>query len=256
MEEKEKNTKKYLREIYSKRLNSNTNLPHAQQYEHIRKQNTIKEISYLKTTKKLIKLEIGSCPMCDSPSYCVDYWHGERVCPECGCVIDTVLFEEPSFHQHNTIDRQRFTYKEKKYLKSKNYLFLTEAKEWKRRQIQREIDVLSSSIQLNVYNKEKVQDIIKTVGLKRLHSREDVTTIICAVIRYVLKNQKYVNLVGLRYDRGIFKNNLNAKQYKVVENNINKYYSIGENYANSSKTKKKKNNKRKRKNKKHDKIKS
>ena len=251
----EKNKKEYLHELYSKRLHSNTNLPHAQQFEYIRKQINVKEVPYCQTMKKLVKIEVGACPNCDSTSYCVDYYHGERVCPECGCVIDTVVFERPSYAQLNKVaPREKFSYKDKEYLKAKNYTYVTEAKEWKKRQIQREIDVLSSSMELNISSKQKVETIIEKVGLKKLYSRGDVTTIICAVIRYILKNQKYVNLVLLRYDRNIFKDNLTPKEYNIVERNIEKHF--GEDYVNTSKTKKKKNNKRKRKNKKHNKIKS
>ena len=249
----EENKKQYLNKIFQQRLHENINLPHLQQYEHVYKQNTIKEVKYKKTKKRVVSLELGLCPNCDSKTYCVDYIHGERVCPQCGYVFDEFVFEKPRYLSAMNIERGQLSYQDKQYLKLKNYKFVTEAQAWKKRQIQREIDVLTSYIELNKSNKQIVEEIIEKVGLKKLHSRASSTTIICAVIRYVLKSQSCKNLVSLRYDRSIFKENLSAKEYIIVEKNIIKHY--GDLHVNPPKTKKKKIKKRQRKNKKYSKNK-
>ena len=120
---------------------------------------------------------------------------------------------------------------------------MTEANKWKENQIKREIDVICTSLQLSSYNKKIVREIITAVGLKKLHQKANSTTIICAVARYALKNTKNNPLVNLRYDRGIFEDNLTRQEYGIVEKNIRLLF--GDKYAYKPKTIK---NKRKKKN--------
>lgn len=238
--------KNKINQIFKERLHENKNLPQLQQHEHIIKQTIIRTEKYKNTTKKVVTLELGFCPECDSKTYCVDYIHGERVCPQCGYVFDQIIFEKPKYNVPRKISHPvRFSFKEKQYLKSKNYHYVTEAKEWKKRQVEREIDVIASNLQMNTYNKNKVKDIVEKTGLKRLHGTATTTTILCAVARYVLKYNERNNLVALRYDRNIFKNNLNAKEYAIVENNIKKHHGekyVDKRYKSTKKRKKGKKN--------------
>ena len=243
-----KETKNKINNIFTHRLSENKNLPQKQQFEHIVSRETIdSEYKYENTTKKLLKLEIGLCQECQSSTYVIDYHRGERVCPECGYVFNNTVFEKPRYIIHNT-ENTIYPQKYMKFTNNKKYLYMTEAKKWKEAQIQREIDVISTSLQLSKYNKEKLKEIIKAHGLKKLHSKANVTTIICAVARYLLKNTKNNPLVSLRYDRGVFETNLSRQEYEIVEKNI--YLLFGDKYAYNPKTKKKKpKNRKKRKSK-------
>ncbi len=234
-----KTNKLKLKEIFQNRLNENKSLPQKQQFEHIVSKEIIdSDYKYERTTKKLMKLEIGLCPECDNTTYCIDYNRGERVCPQCGYVFSNTVFERPRFKpvpkDYGNIRDQRYM----KFTNNKKYLYATEAKEWKKRQIQREIDVVSTSLQMSHYNKKRLYSIIEDVGLKKLHHKANMTTIICAVARYLLINQENKPLVQLRYDRGIFKENLSRQEYIVVEKNIINLF--GDKYAYRTKTKKKK----------------
>lgn len=250
MEDKEK--KQYLKKIFEKRLHPNKSLSQKQQFEHIVHKETIdSEYKYEQTTKKLLHLDIGICPECDNTTYCIDYHRGERVCPQCGFVFSNTVFETPRHPPIPKFDKNTIPKKEK-YPNNKRYLYMTEAAEWKKRQIQREIDVVVTSLQMSHYNKKRLEDIINTCGLKKLHRKADMTTIICAVARYLIKNQKHKPLVYLRYDRGIFKESLTKEEYLVVEKNITKIFGDTYDYIPS----KKKPHKRKNKNKKHFKNKS
>lgn len=247
--------KKTMHELFNERIHMNTNLPQAQQFEHVKKTTVIDpQHQYKRTTKKLVKLEIGSCPSCDSTTYCVDYFHGERVCPKCGLVLDNIVFEIGSKYTYiPTLNSKRtYSYKEKQFLRSKNYLYYTEAQEWKKQQISREIDVICSALGVNSKTKKYVREIIsKTENMKKLHSKATISTIIAAVTRYVMKNHQRKNIVELRFDRNVFKDTLNRNDYDIVEKNIKKMF--GDSYAYKKKANKKK---RKRKSKKHSKANS
>ena len=184
-------------------------------------------------------------------TYCIDYHRGEKVCPKCGFVFSNTVFERPRYFPMTKFDENTIS-KQKNYSKNKRYLHMTEATEWKKRQIQREIDVVCTSLQLSTYNKKRLESIIDTCGLKKLHRKADMTSIICAVARYLIKNQEHVPLVLLRYDRGIFKESLTKEEYLIVEKNITKIFGDTYDYIPS----KKKHPKRKNKNKKHFKNKS
>lgn len=244
----EKTDKERIKQIFQDRLNENKSLPQKQQFEHIMNKETIDpECKFENTTIQLVKLEIGLCPECDNTSYCIDYFRGERVCPKCGYVFSNTVFERPRYKpipkEYGNVYTQRYP----RYTNNKKYLYATEAKEWKKRQIQREMDVVCTSLQMSSYNKKRLQSIIDNVGLKKLHQKANMTTIICAVARYLLKNQEHKPLVLLRYDRGIFKDNLSKQEYMVVEKNIIKLF--GDKYAYRTKTKKKKKTKNSFKNK-------
>lgn len=236
--------------IFKKRLSENKTLPKNQQIEHITHQETIqKDHPYQRTTKKLIKLEIGTCPECTCNTYCIDYHRGERVCPECGYVFNNTIYEQPKHAHTDKIQKTKFSQKDKQYLRNRNHHFVTEAKEWKQRQIQREIDVISTALELNNHTKSIFQEIISKTTLKKLHNKAHTTTILCGVARYCIKNQLHTPIVTLRYDRGIFKDNLTAQEYRIIQKNIEKLF--GDTYAHSKETQQKK-KRRNRKGKKHD----
>ena len=221
-----------IKKYYDNLFTHNNHLPHAPQTEHIKKRSiSDKKKKHNKTknnityhdTLPLIQLDRGSCPECDCKTCSYDMWRGEKVCPQCGYVFVEGLAQQPYHCETYRKPQTDYTWEEKQYLRKYGHNhFTTNTKEWINNHDNKTIQSLSCQAQMNKLQKMEVKYIIDTIGFKKLHSRADKPTIICAVIRYVLK-QTYKKSTLLRYNQGIFKDLLTKEAYEVVERNINKH---------------------------------
>lgn len=224
-----------LREYYNSIFQHENHIPHATQTEHIKKRTIVNKnqkyritrngITY-RNTLPLLNLEYGHCPECNCKTYSYDTWRGEKVCPQCGLVLEEGIAQQPFHREIYRKPVNDFTWEEKKYLKKYGHsIFLSNSKEWANNHNNKSIKSLSNQAQLNKRQSMETKYIIDNMGFKKLHSRANKPEIICAVIRYVLK-QNCTNPSNLRYNQGIFKNLLTPEIYRVVENNIIKYFDL------------------------------
>lgn len=223
-----------LTEYYSNLYSHENHLPHAPQTEHVKKRELInKNQKYIKVkdnityenTLPLFNIEYGTCPECNCNTYSYDMWRGEKVCPQCGLVLEEGIAQQLYTKEIYKKPETCFTWDEKKFLKKYGHgSYTIPAQEWMNNLDKKTVQSLMSQAQLNRKQKNETKHIINTIGFKKLHSKAKKTEIICAVIRYVQK-QNYDNIALLRYNYGIFKEFLNEDVYNVVENNINKYMS-------------------------------
>lgn len=227
-----------LQQYYQQLYTHTNNLPRAQQNEHIQKRKTINKKTPYTTHKNGItytthlptyQITRGECPECNCKTYSYDKWRGEKVCPQCGLVLEDTLPQ--TTHYTNTTNTPLhkphigYTIEEKKYLKqTTNHKppYTANKTHWWNKHTTQLIQTLTSQAQLNKKQKLQTQYIIDTIGFKKLHSRANRQTIITAVIRYILK-QNYKNTTTLRYNIGIYKNTLDKETYTTIEENIQKY---------------------------------
>lgn len=221
-------TKKYYTQLYTHK----NNIPQAPQNEHItHKELIVDKLPYHITknnityTNKLplYKITRGQCPECNCKTYSYDQWRGEKVCPQCGLVLEEnrTNYKEPL--QPRPRPLKTLTYEDKKFLKKLGHKHYTaNKKEWTHNYNNITIQTLSNQAQLNKKQKIETQYIIDTLGFKKLHSRATKPEIIAGVIRYVMK-QTYSNQAQLRYNQGIFKNLLTKEIYNIIERNIKKH---------------------------------
>lgn len=218
-------TKKYYSNLF---LHKN-HLPHAPQTEHIKKREVInKHQQYKKTvngltytnTLPLIKITPGKCPECNCHTYSYDRWRGEKVCPQCGLVLEEGISQSSHNREAYHKPDKTWTWEEKRFLKKYgNYPYTTPTREWLNNIDNKTIQSLCCQAQLNHKQKIETKYIIDNIGFKKLHGSATKPVIISAVIRYVLKRTcKKPSL--LRYNQGIFKDLLTKEVYKVVEKNI------------------------------------
>ena len=231
------NINKYYNELFE----HDNYLPHAQQMEHIKKRTIINKnqkyiiqrngITY-ENTLPLINIEYGSCPECGCKTYSYDQWRGEKVCPQCGLVIDEGMAQQPFFCEAYRKPKTTLTWEEKNFLKNHgHYKYLNNAKDWMNNITNKMIKSLTGQAQLNKQQSIETKYILDVMGFKKLHSRATKTQIISAVIRYVLKQNKTPPAL-LRYNCGIFKENLTPEIYDKVEENITKYFKNIKNNTN------------------------
>jgi len=224
-----KETKKY----YNKLFQHENHIPHAPQTEHIKKRNIINKnqeykiikngITY-KNTLPLINIDYGSCPECNCKTYSYDMWRGEKVCPQCGLVFEEGIPQQPYYSETYRKPRTTLTWEEKQYIKQHgHYKYYNNSKEWMNNINNKTIKSLTGQAQLNKEQQIETKYIIDIMGFKKLHSRATKPQIITAVIRYVLKQHKTTPAM-LRYNNGIFKDNLTPEVYDKVEENITKYF--------------------------------
>lgn len=222
-----------LNEYYSQLYHHNNNLPKAPQTEHVKKRTVISKrqkykkrndsTSYINTLP-LINIERGTCPECDCRTYSYDSWRGEKVCPQCGLVLEEGIAQQPYHKEIYRKPNKSLTWEEKRFLrKYGHHRITTDSKEWWNNYDNKTIKCLTSQAMMNKRQKMETQYIIDNIGFKKLHSRANKPEIICAVIRYVLKKENYSSSL-LRYNQGIFKENLTKEIYDIVENNIKKYF--------------------------------
>ncbi len=222
--------KKYYNDLYT----HNNNLPRAPQNEHIKKRNILNKKQKYKITRNnitytntlpLVNITRGTCPECDCKTYSYDSWRGEKVCPQCGLVLEENI---PQIIPTRDIYKQPskdYTWEEKMYLrKYGHHRYTTDTKQWLNNHDNRTIKSLSCQAQLNKKQQIETKYIIDCIGFKKLHSRANKPEIICAVIRYVLKQNNTIPSL-LRYNQGVFKGILTPRIYEVVERNINKYFN-------------------------------
>lgn len=221
--------------LYYERLFEHENyLPHAQQTEHIEKRTIINKnqkyiierngITY-QNTLPLIDITYGSCPECDCKTYSYDQWRGEKVCPQCGLVLEEGLAQQPYYSEAYRKPKTTLTWEEKNFLKNYgHYKYLNNSKDWLNNITNKTIKSLTGQAQLNKQQQMETKYILDVMGFKKLHSRATKSQIISAVIRYVLKRSKTTPAL-LRYNCGIFKDNLTPEVYNKVEENINKYFT-------------------------------
>ena len=227
--------KQELIEYYDELYLHTNNIPHAQQTEHIRKKEivnktykhkTVRDGTTYESTVPLIKITRGTCPECDCHTYSYDMWRGEKVCPQCGLVLEEGLAQQPIHQTAYRKPKRGYTYQEKKFLrKYGHHKFTTDTKEWLENCNNKMIKALSNQAMLNKNQEMQVKYILDTMGYKKLHSRATQPQIISAVIRYVLK-QSYTVPALLRYNQNIFKELLTKEIYDVVERNIKNYYKM------------------------------
>ena len=227
---------KTIQQYYNKLYTHKNNLPHAPQTEHTQHTQTIQK-KYKHTTTKngitytthlpLLKITRNTCPECNCHTYSYDTWRGEKVCPQCGLVLEDNLTNthpiQPQTYKHT---HKSFTKEEKQFLRKHGHykkIYNGQKKEWTNNHNNRTIQTLTSQAQLNKRQKNETQYIIDTIGFKKLHSRASKPEIISAVIRYVMK-QTYTNQAQLRYNQNIFKNLLTKEVYEVTEKNIQKHF--------------------------------
>lgn len=220
------------RKYYSNLFSHENHLPHAPQTEHIQKKEiinpyhkhteTINGLTY-NNTLPLIKLTIGTCPECDCHTYSYDSWRGEKVCPQCGLVLEEGIAQQPYHREAYKKTSNTWTLDEKRFLrKYGKYPYATPTREWVNNIDNKTIQSLTCQAQLNRKQKIETKYIIDNIGFKKLHGSATKPVIISAVIRYVMKRTcKKPSL--LRYNQGIFKELLTSEVYTIVENNINKH---------------------------------
>lgn len=233
-----KKTPTNIHEYYQQLYTHTNNLPKAPQNEHIQKRKTINKKTPYTTNKNGItytthlptyQITRGHCPECNCKTYSYDKHHGEKVCPQCGLVLEDTL---PQTDKHTNTNNtplhtpyHGYTYEEKKYLRTHQHHkppYTANKTHWWNKHTTQLIHTLTSQAQLNKTQKIQTQYIIDTIGFKKLHSRANRQTIITAVIRYILK-QTYTTTQSLRYNTGIYKNNLDKETYDLIEQNIQKH---------------------------------
>ena len=222
-----------LTEYYNSLYNHKNNLPKAQQNEHIKNRNIINKNQKYKIKRKgiifentlpLINIERGSCPECDCKTYSYDQSRGEKVCPQCGLVLEENIPQVIPTRDVYKKPNNDFTWEEKMFLrKNGHHRYQTDTKQWYNNHDNRTIKSLSNQAQLNKKQQIETKYIIDCMGFKKLHSRANKPEIICAVIRYVLK-QSYTIPSLLRFNQGIFKELLTQDTYDIVERNIKEYF--------------------------------
>lgn len=225
---------KEIKEYYNRLYTHTNNLPRAQQTEHIKKKTIINKSQKHKTKQDniifennlpLIHIERGSCPECECKTYSYDNWRGEKVCPQCGLVLEENIPQIIPTRDIYKAPSKDYTWEEKTFLrKHGHHRYTTDTRQWYNNHDNRTIKSLSNQAQLNRKQQIETKHIIDCMGFKKLHSRASKPEIICAVIRYVLKQNKIIPSM-LRYNIGIFRDTLTPKTYKVVEHNIQKYFN-------------------------------
>lgn len=223
------NISKYYDELFTHK----NNLPRAPQSEHIRKREIIdKNHKYritdndiiFENTLPLINIERGTCPECDCKTYSYDSWRGEKVCPQCGLVLEENIPQIIPTRDVYKKPSTDFTWEEKMYLrKYGHHRYSTDTKQWYNNHDNRTIKSLSCQAQLNKKQQIETKYIIDNMGFKKLHSRANKPEIICAVIRYVMKQSGTIPPL-LRFNQGVFKDFLTQDIYNIVEQNITNFF--------------------------------
>lgn len=222
-----------INNYYNKLFQHENHLPHAQQTEHIQKREIIDKnhkytiengnVTY-QNTLPLLKITRGSCPECNCKTYSYDQWRGEKVCPQCGLVIEEGIAQQPYYSETYRKPKTTLTWEEKNYLrKHGHYKYLNNPRDWINNITNKTIKSLTGQAQLNKQQQMETKYILDVMGFKKLHSRATKTQIITAVIRYILKKSKTKPPL-LRYNIGIFKDNLTPEVYNKVEENITKHF--------------------------------
>lgn len=159
----------------------------------------------------------GWCPECFCQTYVSDRWHGERVCPVCGLVLDSNTYQGQN--EHNTLyggynAMNSLTSDERLY---KNYKGLhipdfATGKETRKAKYWRIIS--HYAIELNVYEVDK-QNISKFIQKEQVQQLGlAMNKIILSLMKYIISTRKHQEN---RIDRGIFKEeNLSKKEYQRV----------------------------------------
>jgi len=219
-------------QYYNNLFSHQNNLPHAPQTEHIQKREIInKNQKYTKTnngityenTLPLIKITHGTCPECDCKTYSYDMWRGEKVCPQCGLVLEEGIAQQPYYTEIYKKHNHSLTWEEKLFLrKHGHHKYQIPAEEWNDNIDNKTIKSLAGQAQLNRHQQIELKYIIDTIGFKHLHPKANKPEIICAVIRYLMK-QTYNSPSNLRYNQGIFKDLLTEDVYQIVECNLIKH---------------------------------